>query len=179
MALIFRTYECPDCSGRFELMQQSEEAAPRFCLHCGADFGEDEDARPGAVPGTHSIGGSSAARAVDNTYALAEQMGQDAYERTGNPNLKITNMRDNMREGDVAAMPSVTPANNGLLREAHELGLSPGWHSAGSIGVGPTPPPPEYATGVKALGALQGTGGQTHADMLRAMQKAGQLNRDS
>lgn len=136
MALVYRTYECPACLHRWEMMQDRKEAPPKFCPDCGQKFAKTL----AAVPGTHSIGGSTKAKSVDETYRMLETAGDARArlaERDGVPsaqarNLKITNMHDNMREGDVATVRSTTT----LEREAQQhFGLKPGfWGGSGSFG---------------------------------------------
>src|ERR1700675_2269650 len=96
---VFRTYACEECSKQFEIMQDRDDGAPRFCVHCGAEF--DAEAEP--IPGTHRIGGSAIARSTDSTYRQFEESSAARAAELDAPALKITNLGDNLREGDVAA----------------------------------------------------------------------------
>lgn len=178
--LIFRTYECPECEQRFELMQEREEGPPRFCVHCGADFSDEE--LP-AIPAKVSLGGGAAARSVDMTYKLLEESTAEMAERVGNPALKVTNLKDNLREGDVAAMVPEVPNNSvgAFMREAKGQGINYGWQ--GGPAYNDTARPLESGSGRfsgpanLALGAVQGDMGTTHAETMARMTAAGQLNR--
>lgn len=150
-----RTYECPDCAGRFEVLERRDEH-PAFCLRCGARF----DAEQEAVPGTHAIGGSSAARAVDYTYAQAEAAGAARAALAGNPNLKITDMKDQVREGDVAmATANVSPDFRSFISAANQVAgaipNNPGLFRYGFIGGGGGPGVPHPRVG----GMMPGPGG--------------------
>ncbi len=97
--LIVRTYRCLDCEGDIEIIQDSADGPPKFCQHCGSEF--EGDAEP--VPGTHAIGGSAIARSTDSTYRQLEESSAARAAELDAPHLKITNLNDNLREGDVAA----------------------------------------------------------------------------
>lgn len=136
-ALVQRTYECPACEARFIVYERRDEH-PVFCLKCGTGFEEE----PEAIPGTHAIGGSAAARAVDFTYDQLVAAGAARAELTGNPGLKINDMRDNCRVGDIAAKSANTsPEFNAFTRAAAQAGqaLPGGMLRYGFIGGGAGP----------------------------------------
>jgi hypothetical protein len=122
--LIVRTYRCLDCEHDIERFQDSADGPPKFCENCGAEF--EGDAEP--VPGTHAIGGSAIARSTDLTYRQLEDSSAARAAELGAPALKITNLNDNLREGDVAAK---APDNviSRFDREAVAQGRQPitGW----------------------------------------------------
>lgn len=136
MSLFYRTFGCPQCEHRWTLCQERDEAPPKFCPECGLRFAKTL----AAIPGTRAIGGSNRAKAVDGTYAALERAGEARMrlaERHGLPTaqarqLKITDMHDNMREGDVAAVHQPTV----LERQAEQhFNLRPGfWGSGGGFG---------------------------------------------
>lgn len=128
-----RTYECPDCNGRFEVFERRAEH-PAFCLKCGARFDDEQQ----AVPGTHAIGGSPAARAVDFTYDQLVTAGKARAELTGNPNLKITDMKDRVYEGETAAQTANTsPDYKSFIRATEQVAANnPGLFKYGFIGGG-------------------------------------------
>lgn len=134
-----RTYECPDCNGRFEVFERRDEH-PAFCLKCGARFDDEQE----AVPGTHAIGGSAAAKAVDFTYDQLVLAGKARAELTGNPNLKITDMNDRVYEGETAAQTANTSADyKSFIRAADQVAgaipNNPGLFKYGFIGGGGGP----------------------------------------
>jgi hypothetical protein len=57
---------------------------------------------PLVVPGLFSIG-THKGKAVDLTYRQLEKSSEVRAEMAGDPSLKVTNLKDNLREGDVAA----------------------------------------------------------------------------
>lgn len=98
MGLIFRTYGCADCGAEVEILQTAEEGPPAECPACGGA------PRPEPIPTGMRIGGSAVARSVDQTYRALEESSAARAEEAGEPALKITDLRDNLREGDVAAV---------------------------------------------------------------------------
>jgi hypothetical protein len=108
MAVVIR---CPMCKTKFRWLAVSEPY-PRDCPECGAYVGHDRDDADVVVPNILSFStrcSDGVYRAMeksseDRMYAAAEQAGCSPSEMSG---LKITNLRDNMKQGDVAAMPVV------------------------------------------------------------------------
>jgi hypothetical protein len=99
---MIRTYQCNGGGEgephRFEVMLAPGKH-PRFCLECGAEV--DPASLP--VPARIAIGGSAIARATDETYRLLEQSTAARAAELHAPSLKVTDLKDNLREGDVAA----------------------------------------------------------------------------
>lgn len=101
---VMRTYACPDCGGQFRHLHMTrDEPPPSECELCHADM---TDAQP-ELPRVN-IGGSAISRAVDKTYGQLEQQG-------------LTNLRDGLREGDVAG-PGLP--NNAVTQYAAQTGHS-------------------------------------------------------
>ena len=180
--LIFRTYAC-DSGGEnpehtFELMQDRDEGPPKFCPTCGCPVDPDTE----TVPGTHSIGGSNIVKGVDLTYRLLEESGAERAAITGNPNFKITNMKDHLREGDVAAvLPRNTVTN--FMADAEQRGVRYGFGGGAGMGMqtaSPTPVPTSGYTGPGhvALSGIQGdSAGSAHLNSRAVMVGAGQINK--
>lgn len=114
MAFILRKYECPDCGGVFTHLHEStngvEDPPPSFCAKCGNYMGVE----PQSVPGFGAIR-TAKNQSIDNVYRMSERMSEQraeaAADMAGVPksemsHLKVTDMKDNMRQGDIAA---VTP----------------------------------------------------------------------
>jgi hypothetical protein len=123
MAYVFRTYSC-DGGGegsphQFEVMLASGEH-PRFCPQCGCEV--DPEALP--IPSKIAVGGSAIARATDMTYSLVESSSAARAAELGQPGLKVTDMNDNLRHGDVAAKRLPVSAEFASFeRERQNLGL--------------------------------------------------------
>lgn len=182
MAYIFRTYGC-DSGGEaeehtFELMQSSDEGPPKFCPKCGNAIDPEIE----AVPGTHAIGGSNIVKGVDMTWKLLQESGEERAEITGNPNFKITDMKDHLREGDVAAMLPRNSVTN-FMDSASQMGVNYGFGGGGAMGLqtsNPTPVPTTGYTGPGhvALAGIQGDlAGSAHLHSRAAMTSTGQINR--
>lgn len=103
---------------------------PNFCTVCGSPVGEVE-----AIPGTHAIGGSAIQQAVDGTYRMLEETSAARAEMVGQPNIKVTNLRDGLREGDVAAVPLPNNTVTGFMAQAGERGIRYGFQTGGAAGV--------------------------------------------
>lgn len=108
---VMRTYQCPECLGAFEhLHLRSTDEPPSFCPLCGASTADT----PPEMSAPHI--GKSIGFVADAVYRqmeegsaqraqmAAEHLGVDAAETSA---LKITDIRDTMREGDTAV--SVAP----------------------------------------------------------------------
>lgn len=143
---VIRTYRCPECLNTFEVFHESyKEGPPEACHACGTSFGGV------ALPPKINIGGSNVAKSVDQTW---EMLSQDRYDPAGNLHKGITNMKDNLRQGDVAAMPP--PVNNTVTQYARaaeqQFGTNPiGFAAGGTVGTAPADP---SSTGM--IGAIQG-----------------------
>ena len=180
---VVRTYAC-DSGGTaeehvFDVMLRSDEH-PKFCPQCGFSVDQRSKPRPSKV----SIGGSAIARSVDMTYRALEDGSAARAEAVGNPNLKITNMKDRLREGDSAAMlpnNSVTQ----FMGLAAESNIRYGF-GGGSMGrnvslntASPAPIPTNAITGAghSALWAIQGEQGRTHQMTRNQAAVVGQVNK--
>jgi len=109
---VVRTYECPECSAQFSIRHEhSEDPPPSFCAACGSAMGEE----PSQVYRLN-YGGSNIARSADKVYRDLEDSSAARGEAAGDPSLKITDMQDNLREGDVA----VKMPNNAVSQYAQQ-----------------------------------------------------------
>jgi len=112
----FKTYECPSCTKSFELFHMSnDEPPPRYCIHCAYDTEEGASlVEPLSAPRiAKSIG-----KATDAVYR-AEEEGSNfradyaqqvmGLDKEAADTMRITNMRDNTRPGETAAIPIVNP----------------------------------------------------------------------
>lgn len=103
---ILRTYLCPECQGKFEVLHMTrDEAPPLECELCSAYLGEEIEPE---IPHIH-VGGSNIARSVDDTW---NKLSADKYDGEGNLVAKgLSDMNDNLRQGDVAAKTPSVPNN--------------------------------------------------------------------
>ena len=128
-----RTFQCPDCSGKFSVWLEKDAPLPDFCMLCKADMGE-----PIPLTGRLRAGGMLSAeesrrtptspliskpqhQSLDRTYRMMESSSEarakDAADMLGVSvsevsDIKVTNMKDNIREGESSAMtpPVSSPA---------------------------------------------------------------------
>ncbi len=114
---IQRTYACPDCGEHFRFLHMTrDEPPPSECELCGADM----DAPEPELSAVH-IGGSSISKAVDMVYETQSAAG------------KQTNMKDSLREGDVAGMRVVNDVTRYADNSEHNY-----WHNNALYGSGGT-----------------------------------------
>jgi hypothetical protein len=181
VSYVFRTYAC-DGGGTmeehtFELMQERSEGPPRYCPRCGRVV-----ARSAPRPAKIAIGGAAITKSVDSTYRLLEDTSAQRAAAANNPQLKITNMKDHLREGDSAAFMPVNDVTR-FMAKAGESGVHYGWGGFGNMisPVTTTPSPINYNTwsgpAHSTLSMIQGEGGTTHRDTRLQAQIRGQQNK--
>ena len=141
---------CPDCGEKFRW--PGEDELPNYCPLCSAWVGSDD---PDFVPTKMNIG-TIKGKAPDITYRQMEEASIARAEASGNPADKMTNMRDNLREVDVAAMP----VNNIVTQTAEALAGGNYFQAAGMGDVAGAlagaKQGRERTTGSMALRAIQG-----------------------
>lgn len=164
---IYKKYECPDCKGVFRFMHHpNDEPPPDFCPLCGADVSgkakkqrkprlkkADHASLPDDVrPSVRRI----ASRSADSVYRqmetasknrmqdAAELLGVDARSLSA---MQMTDMKDNVREGDMTMQSSVPSEAAKLMgAPAADAGLNMQFQQkteaaeyAKTTGVGPHP----------------------------------------
>ena len=104
--------KCPDCRKAFSW--DAKDAWPRYCPMCRADINNDRDDDDIVMPSIARA--REATKRTDQVYRDMERgseiRAQMAADQLGVPvsemsHLKVTNIRDNTREGEIAAMPVV------------------------------------------------------------------------
>jgi len=110
---IVRRYQCPDCEKEFTFMHMTkDEPTPEHCPNCGNFMGTE----PIKLPSFAAIK-SQKTKNADKTYrdmeAGSEVRAELAAEMTGGSKsdfsaMKITDLKDNIRPGDV---PAKLPSN--------------------------------------------------------------------
>lgn len=109
---VTKDLRCPSCAGIFPWLFMNAQDTPKFCPLCGFNVENDE---PDAMPSAPHIDDSAIKKAVDQTYRateegsqhrahMAREMGADQSEADS---LKITNMRDNAKQGETSDIPVV------------------------------------------------------------------------
>lgn len=145
------TLACPDCAHTWATILKKGEEYPSYCPACGVFVGADEDFVPSKVTISTALG-----RSGDATYREIERTSEVRAEAAGDHALKITNMRDGLREGDIAAMP----VNNAVSRYADEAHSALGFNYFQGSPQGElaraNSGPDRASTGGKALSAIQG-----------------------
>lgn len=125
--MIRKRYRCPSCTTVFPYDHHPSVALDpvRFCPKCGFD----QEMDPALV--TPHIG-RSIGKNTDDMYRQMEagaefraQLGQEVHgmDSSEAANMKITDMRDNLREGDMAAVPVDNPLSRQIDASAGTLGF--------------------------------------------------------
>lgn len=164
---------CPDCGERYIVAHG--EAMPNFCRQCGADFRVEPGEFVPKAPAIRTdqtrandyvyrkLEADSEARAEAALPAIEQQLrdagiAPDEAQRMAAQQaseIKVTNMRDNMREGDVAAMPSL--AGNVVAQTAQAYKEALGFdYFQGGIAQANAPAAPLNESGGKVMQAIQG-----------------------
>lgn len=112
-------YECPDCNGRFTYrFFKTDDKPPERCELCGSYMGDDPEHLPvlsvNISTAKNKVGDDLYRKMEDSSKArieaVAEMTGSSASELSA---MKVTDMKDNGREGDTHA-PSVHKAVTNL-----------------------------------------------------------------
>lgn len=155
MSQTWKRYECPSCEEQFAF-----QGTPRFCPLCSYDTQQETLSEVISSPGLLRKG---AAKNVDGIYRAEEEASKARAEMAMNlgatqedaNNIKLTNQRDNLREGDTAYVPVDNPVsrameaqpNFGFSQGANGLGYSQMAHS--------TAKPTERNAGARAASSLK------------------------
>lgn len=158
------TLQCPDCGDRFRVVLEPNDPFPDFCPKCGAFCGTDPNFVPNKVNLTTALG-----RSGDITYRQLESDTARQAELSGDSSMKVTNLKDNLREGDVAAMP----VNNAVTQYAEQAKQEVGFdyfqantaQYVGDASAGPN----ARDTGVRALSGIQASKGTQAPPTVRGM----------
>jgi len=163
-----RTLKCPACQKEFEyLFHPSDDPGPRFCPLCGHDSQAETNVVEfqAAVTAPHVLAGRAKAitqsadqgyRAMEasseaNMQAAAEHLGVSASELG---DMKITNLHDNQRAGDVAAVMPDNETSRAIAAVPNILGNQGA--EVGRFFADATPKTgPGARSGVKASTSLQ------------------------
>lgn len=184
-----RLIECDDCGGTFwQPYERKSDPYPDECPLCH-NTGEpvlrwppkghlspriaqmvEERRAPGAI--------SNLARSAEMVYRSMESSSAErarmAAEHAGVPesemsHLKITDLKDNMREGDIAAKLPTNPVAH-AIRDGKNTGFQPQVIAPGGHAIGPS------GDNQATINTIRNTTLQNFADRA-ALVRAGQLNR--
>ncbi len=112
----FQTLKCPDCDGVFEWFMHHSNPLPQYCPLCAAYVGEEPPSEV-FVPKAPAIGRKSSQdavyRAMEEGSIQRAKMAADlaGVSESEMSHLKITDMKDNLREGDIAAVTRPNPVS--------------------------------------------------------------------
>ena len=137
MAKMVRIFRCPDCASKIRVA--GNEEIPNFCPHCGAFVGDDSDKPEVAAPMIATALGKSG----DQVYRQLEA------------SSGITNLKDGLREGDVAGIPVKNTVTEFAEAAKKEMGFDYWQTSVGSY-VSDASAGARQGTGQVALSAIQG-----------------------
>jgi hypothetical protein len=152
------SFLCPACENTFKTIQDREDPPPRYCPFCGYDSeGAELMAESVAMPHI----GKPIKNVVDDGYRAMEQgsidranmaMEEFGLDTAAANEMKLTNMKDGLREGDT----SFIPVNNEVSRAIDQAPPgSFGFQGGAATGLG-------YSASV-ATGPLPNAGGRTAA----------------
>jgi hypothetical protein len=116
-------YECPTCTQQFSFRHDPGDCPPpSFCALCGAFVGEDPSQVMQAPHIQKSIGKVADAvyRDMESSadYRIeqaAEMTGMDASDLSA---MKVTDLKDNLRAGDVAAILPENPVSQAMTAQS-------------------------------------------------------------
>ena len=124
------TLKCPECQGTWDWMRHpSDEPFPERCELCNAWMGDG----PEVAPVLHLKIGSHKGKTPDQLYrrmeAASAARAEEAAEMSGASAsemgaIKITDMKDNMREGDSAVVTAAASAASRNLSYTLPMGTN-------------------------------------------------------
>lgn len=126
---IYKDYRCPDCKGTFTFLHHpNNEPPPDHCHLCGSYMGEAPEQAP-TVINIATAKGKVGDKLYRQMEAATEARIEAAAEMTGGDksdfaHMKMTDMKDNQREGDITA-PSVTKSMDNLTNNVNGRKVAP------------------------------------------------------
>jgi len=143
------SFLCPECTNTFKTIMDREDPPPRFCPYCGYDSeGVEPMAESVAMPHI----GRPIKAIVDNQYRDMEQgsidraniaMEEFGLDTAAANELKITNQKDGLREGDTSFVPVNNEVSRAIDAAPQQFGFSGGAQQglgySASVPTGPLP----------------------------------------
>lgn len=175
---IMRTYICPDCQGQFDFLHHpNDEPPPSHCPLCGADVSGKEKKqktrrlkRAVTAPAIKTVVSKSA----DQVYRQLETASQTRQEQAAQMlgvdartlgSMKMTNMKDNLRVGEMSNIPAPAAKIAGNVNDALRPGS--GFQGSSNIPVGLPGRP------VQEMNNAMASVFQNHRSMVQATVAAG------
>lgn len=167
----YKHYRCPDCSQVFEWLHTLADLSdlPETCPKCGSWVSEAEPTfvpkapRIGKIDSPEMVYRSMEAASIERSKQAAAVLGIPESETA---HMKMTDMKDSLREGDIAAVTRPTPTSTFMQQNsaAVEQARIAGAQFAANTRVGPFPGAGDRAR--QNVGAM-------HAEMVAQMVASG------
>jgi hypothetical protein len=143
------TFLCPECSGTFRTIQDREDPPPRFCPHCAYDSQGTEPMAEGVAmphigkPIKGIVDGQyrdMEAGSIERANIAMEEFGLDTAAAN---ELKITNQKDGLREGDTSNIAVNNEVSRMVEANPNQFGFAGGAQQglgySASVPTGPLP----------------------------------------
>jgi hypothetical protein len=173
----YATYQCGSCEGRFRwLHHPSDEPPPEHCPLCGeATDGPEPVFNPEApsIKGVAAAAGDQVYRAMEaSSAARVEQMVEMGGGTAADyAHTKITDMKDNQREGDTAYKMPPNPVSDFMAQHPNVGGAS-------HVAFAQEKAAQAHTGYMPHAGARTGSVvGAVHAQMVNRMRSLGQINK--
>ena len=108
---VMRTYRCGDCGHEVEVLHMNRtDPPPSSCAVCDSLKAPDRQLSAPHIARPIGKSADSVYRQMEeSSQARAEHVAEFTGESSGTTAMKITDMNDHQRAGDIAAMRTVTP----------------------------------------------------------------------
>lgn len=161
--------KCPGCKSAFPW--DTTAGWPRFCPLCSYDTSMDDNPEV-AAPHIGTLKGKSGDQVYRQMEQASERRVEAAAEMAGvdkseMSSLKITNLRDNLRTGDIAAMPVVNDVSRAIDQAPSHFGFQSNQSAAAEYASSAHAGPYPYA-GARAknmVRAMHARSGETVTDL--------------
>lgn len=119
---VVRTYECPDCQHQFRHMHMTkDEPAPDYCPACGNYMGDEPVALPSlfSLKSTKTKNADATYRAVERGSEIRAEIAaeQHGFDKADMASLRITDMKDYLKPGEVAAKMPPNPISDMMAKQ--------------------------------------------------------------
>jgi hypothetical protein len=180
---LFCRYACPDCAGKFRW--PFGETPPLYCPLCSAYVGEEKGEFTPKAPMIRTEGNQLHDKLYRDMEKASIERADQAYEigggeRSDYTHMHMTDMRDNVKEGEVSAVTRANPVQRFMQQHPQApVGRQPNAEGFAAMAHAPLVMPDGRQingyphAGAHAAGSIQ----ETHTNLVRAMQAHGQLNK--